>query len=75
MACKGRRHPRHFEYGSFRRLPQETVQNMRNDMYLASEATRRISKEPSVRLQTDDADVLKLYRSELDGATRFIPLW
>jgi PiT family inorganic phosphate transporter len=63
------------QYGSFRRLPNETVQNVRNDMYLAAEAIRRLSKEPSVKLAKADADLLKAYRTELDTATRFIPVW
>src|SRR5262249_32055762 len=63
------------QYGSFRRLPQETVQNVRNDMYLASEAIRRLSKDPAIKVQKADADLLKIYRGELDAATRFIPVW
>jgi PiT family inorganic phosphate transporter len=63
------------QYGSFRRLPNETVQNVRNDMYLSAEAIRRISKEPTVKFAKADADLLKAYRTELDAATRFIPVW
>jgi inorganic phosphate transporter, PiT family len=63
------------QYGSFRRLPNATVQNVRNDMYLSAEAIRRISKEPTVKFAKADADLLKAYRTELDAATRFIPVW
>jgi PiT family inorganic phosphate transporter len=63
------------QYGSFRRLPQETVQNVRNDMYLAAETIRRLGKDNSMTFSPPDADLLKLYRTELDGATRFIPTW
>lgn len=64
------------QYGSLRRLPDETVQNVRNDMYLASEAIRRFSKDPAtVKLSTGDAQVLNGYVGELDGATRYIPTW
>jgi PiT family inorganic phosphate transporter len=63
------------QYGSLRRLPQDTVQNVRNDMYLASETIRRLAKDSSVTLLKADADLLKAYRAELDGATRFIPVW
>ena len=63
------------QYGSFRRLPNETVQNVRNDMYLSAEAIRRLSKEPTVKFAKADADLLKAYRTELDAATRFIPVW
>ena len=63
------------QYGSFRRLPNATVQNVRNDMYLSAEAIRRIGKEPTVKFAKADADLLKVYRTELDAATRFIPVW
>ena len=63
------------QHGSLRLLPAATVQNVRNDMYLASEAIRRFAKDPAVTLAKADADLLKLYKSELDVATRFIPVW
>ncbi len=63
------------QYGSLRRLPADTVQNVRNDMYLASETIRRLEKDPTVTFEKADADLLKLYRGELDHATRFIPIW
>jgi len=63
------------QHGSFRRLPAESVQNVRNDMYLASEAIRRLTKNGSLTLDKADADVLQVYRTELDRATRFIPTW
>jgi inorganic phosphate transporter, PiT family len=63
------------QYGSIRRLPQERVQNVRNDMYLAAETIRRFGKDSAFTFAKADADLLKLYRTELDGATRFIPVW
>ncbi len=63
------------QHGSLRQLPAAAVQNVRNDMYLASEAIRRFQKDPLVKLSKADADLLKLYKSELDSATRFIPTW
>jgi PiT family inorganic phosphate transporter len=62
-------------YGSLRALPQASVQNVRNDMYLAAETIRRLGKDDSVRFAKADADLLKVYRGSLDGATRFIPVW
>jgi PiT family inorganic phosphate transporter len=63
------------QYGSLRRLPAETVQNVRNDMYLASETIRRLSKDATVTMAASDVALLKAYRGELDNATRFIPTW
>ncbi len=55
--------------------PAKAVQNVRNDMYLASETIRRLGTEPPLTFAKADADLLKVYRAELDGATRFIPVW
>jgi PiT family inorganic phosphate transporter len=63
------------QYGSLRRLPADTVQNVRNDMYLVDESLKRLTREPSVNFEKADSDVLKLYRTDLDNATRFIPVW
>ena len=62
-------------YGSLRRLPADTVQNVRNDMYLVDEALRRLDRTAAVPFAAADAEVLRAYRSTLDGATRFIPTW
>jgi inorganic phosphate transporter, PiT family len=62
-------------YGSLRLVPAAAVENVRNDMYLASEAIRRATKESSLRLTKADSDLLGAYKKELDGAARFIPTW
>jgi inorganic phosphate transporter, PiT family len=56
-------------------VPQERVRNFRNDMYLASEAIRLIQKSGKPVFATADVAVLKNYKSHVDRATRFIPLW
>src|SRR5262249_35257310 len=63
------------QYGSLRRLPAETVQNVRNDMYLSAEAIRRLGSDKTASMAKPDADLLKVYRTDLDRATRFIPVW
>jgi PiT family inorganic phosphate transporter len=64
------------QYGSLRRLPHEVVQNVRNDMYLTAEALRRFSNEPvASTMSKADLELMSVYREELEGATRFIPLW
>jgi PiT family inorganic phosphate transporter len=62
-------------YGSLRRLPANTVQNVRNDMYLVDEGLRRIDRTAAVPFAAADAEVLRAYRGSLDRATRFIPTW
>jgi PiT family inorganic phosphate transporter len=63
------------EHGSLARVPAEAVANVRNDMYLASEAMRRLDKEPALTFDDDTRVSLKAFKRQLDDATRFIPLW
>lgn len=57
------------------KVPNDKVRNFRNDMYLASEALRLMQKSGKPVLATADGAVLKNYKSHVDKATRFIPLW
>jgi len=63
------------QYGSLKKMPTEVVHNVRNDMYLASEAIPRLLKEKAAPLAPNDVALLKTYRVELDNATKFIPIW
>jgi inorganic phosphate transporter, PiT family len=61
--------------GSFARVPNEAVSNVRNQMYLASEAIRLLDKNETVNLNAEAKGRLKSFKKEIDGATKFIPLW
>jgi PiT family inorganic phosphate transporter len=66
------------EMAQFRELalvPQTQVRNFRNDMYLVGEALRLMQKSGKPAFAAADAAVLKNYKSHIDRATRFIPLW
>jgi inorganic phosphate transporter, PiT family len=63
------------QFGDLKAVPQEQVRNFRNDMYLASEALRLMQKSGKPEISTGDAAILKNYKSHVDRATRFIPLW
>ena len=62
-------------YGSLAKVPAAATENMRNDMYLASEAMKRLGKEKSVGLTDAENETLSTYKGSLDSATRFIPTW
>ncbi|WP_422420135.1 inorganic phosphate transporter [Pseudomonas sp. GZD-222] len=62
-------------YGSLNRVPAEAMANVRNDMYLTSETIRLIGKHQLVSFDTDTQTQLALFKSQLDDATRYIPLW
>jgi PiT family inorganic phosphate transporter len=63
------------EYGTLARVPADETSNMRNDMYLAAETVKRIAKESSLSFTAEEKKTLDGYKSSLDKATRFIPIW
>ncbi|MBV9191815.1 MAG: anion permease, partial [Betaproteobacteria bacterium] len=63
------------QHGSLAKVPAEAVANVRNDMYLASEAIRFLEKEPAAKFDAETGANLKTFRKQIDDATKFIPLW
>jgi PiT family inorganic phosphate transporter len=62
-------------YGSLSKVPAEAVTNVRNDMYLTSETIRVMEKNKVGDFDADTQDKLKLFKDQIDSATRFIPTW
>ncbi|KPA93090.1 MULTISPECIES: inorganic phosphate transporter [Pseudomonas] len=62
-------------YGSLAKVPAEAMGNVRNDMYLSSEAIRLMDKNKVGNFDADTQGKLQLFKQQIDGATRFIPLW
>ncbi|HEY4215231.1 MAG TPA: inorganic phosphate transporter [Steroidobacteraceae bacterium] len=60
---------------SFKQVPTTAVANVRNDMYLTSEAIRLVQKSGKVKFADDANKNLDAFRKEIDKATKFIPLW
>jgi len=63
------------EHGSLAKVPAASVANVRNDMYLASEAIRLIEKSGAPALAPETQRQLHAFKGELDRATKFIPVW
>ena len=63
------------QYGSVAKTPLEKVQNVRNDMYLASEAMRVLAKDKESELTADEKKQIGEFKKQLDDATKFIPIW
>jgi PiT family inorganic phosphate transporter len=62
--------------GTFAKMPAENVANVRNDMYLASEAMRFLDKDShSALFDADTKANLSAFKKEIDNSTKFIPLW
>jgi PiT family inorganic phosphate transporter len=62
-------------YKEYKAVPANQQTNVRNDMYVASEAIRLIQKSHSVKFTADENAALANYKSKVDKATKFIPLW
>ncbi len=62
-------------YGSYAKMPDDLVGNIRNDMYMVSESLRHLAKLSTPAFSVQEKDVLKRYKSELDHATKYIPAW
>ncbi|CAJ0877909.1 inorganic phosphate transporter [Ralstonia flatus] len=63
------------ETGSIAAVPQNEVDNVRNNMYLASEAIRLLKKSGQPAIAKDDQAIIDNYKQQLDHATKFIPTW
>ena len=57
------------------KVPEDRVPNLRNDMYIISEALRLMQKFNVGHMNAADWAALNNYKKQLDGATKFIPLW
>jgi len=56
-------------------VPQHEINNVRNSMYLSSEALRLMAKNKQPQIAADDQAVLDNYHGLLDKSTKFIPTW
>jgi inorganic phosphate transporter, PiT family len=63
------------EHGTLAKVPAATVANVRNDMYLTSEAIRLLDKTDAPNFDADTKKNLKAFKGQIDDATKFIPLW
>jgi PiT family inorganic phosphate transporter len=61
--------------GTLARVPQSSITNVRNDMYLIAESIRILGKDSAIKFDTDTNDNLRAFKTLLDDATKFIPLW
>jgi len=62
-------------YGSLAKVPAAVTRNIRNDMYLESSGLKRLAKEKGVTLTPAETKALDAYKTSLDKATQFIPIW
>ncbi|MDR3376411.1 MAG: inorganic phosphate transporter [Ancalomicrobiaceae bacterium] len=63
------------QYGTFAKVPSASVSNVRNDMYLASEASKFLLKSHAAGMDPTSEGKIKALQSVFDGSTKFIPFW
>ncbi|NPT34639.1 inorganic phosphate transporter [Paraburkholderia xenovorans] len=61
--------------GSMAAVPQGLVDNVRNNMYVASEAIRLMEKAKQPAFSADDGKAIANFKAQTDHATKFIPTW
>jgi inorganic phosphate transporter, PiT family len=62
-------------YKTLANVPSGMQQNVRNDMYVESEALRLMAKSGNPHFSASDNAVLANYKKHLDFSTKFIPSW
>jgi PiT family inorganic phosphate transporter len=62
-------------YKVFKSVPPQDQTNVRNDMYVASEALRLMDKAHNPAFTPSESAALRNYKSKVDKATKFIPDW
>jgi PiT family inorganic phosphate transporter len=62
-------------YKEYKSVPASQQTNVRNDMYVTSEAIRIMQKNKTPAFTADENAALTNYKSKIDKATKFIPTW
>jgi len=62
-------------YKEFKSVPAKDQTNVRNDMYVTSEAIRLMEKNHNPAFTKDEDAALGNYKKHVDQATKFIPPW
>ncbi len=62
-------------YKVFKSVPAQDQTNVRNDMYVASEAIRLMQKNHNPAFTAQENTALTNYKAKVDKSTKFIPDW
>jgi PiT family inorganic phosphate transporter len=62
-------------YKEYKSVPASQQTNVRNDMYVASEAIRLMLKSKNPQFTADETTALTKYEAQVNKATKFIPGW
>jgi PiT family inorganic phosphate transporter len=62
-------------FANIQAIPEKTIGNLRNDIYLIGEALKLIDKKKLLPMEEADLAAVKAYHKAVDNATKFIPTW
>ena len=62
-------------YKSLAQVPNSQQRNVRNDMYVQSEALALVAKAKNSPVSAEEKPALANYKAQLDKSTKFIPGW
>jgi inorganic phosphate transporter, PiT family len=62
-------------YKQYKSVPPQEQANVRNNMYVASEALRLMITDKSPAFTAEERTALESYKAKADNATKFIPTW
>ncbi len=63
------------QYKTLKGVPAKQQSNVRNDMYISSEALRLFAKAKNPAFTAEETAVMTNYKKKLDLSTKFIPSW
>jgi PiT family inorganic phosphate transporter len=63
------------QYKEYKAVPANQQTNVRNDMYVVSEAIRLMMKNHIGNFSPAEVATLNTYKTQIDKATKFIPSW
>jgi PiT family inorganic phosphate transporter len=63
------------QYKTLKGVPSKQQSNVRNDMYISSEALRLFAKSKNPAFTAEETAIMTNYKKKLDLATKFIPTW
>ena len=63
------------QYKTLKGVPANQQSNVRNDMYISSEALRLFAKSKKPAFTPEETAVMANYKKKLDLSTKFIPPW
>src|SRR5208337_590033 len=63
------------QYPDYKAVPANQQTNVRNDMYVVSEAIRLMMKNHIGNFSPAEVTTLNTYKTQIDKATKFIPSW